>query len=106
MTNDERQAVQHLCAKVAWCASLVDDFDGYDPYGSAMAHAFAAAGVLYTRDDDDSWIPDEWAYRPGLSPMADIGPESWHDNSSDYIRLVGSVAVEVAEACRALGLDY
>ena len=97
----ERNDLQALSQAVANVAILVDDFDGHDPWGSAMHVWFECAEHLAQRGED---VPTEWEFRQGAD--ADELDELFSGYSPDYLRLLGNRAMELSSVCKRLGLDY
>ncbi len=90
-----------LSNAVARVANLAPDFDGYDPFGSAMMVWFECAEQLAQRGYE---VPTEWEFRQGLG-LEDLD-ELFRDFSSDYLILMGDRAMQLVEVCKRLGLDY
>lgn len=91
-----------LSRAVARVANLAPDFDGHDPFGSAMMVWFECAEQLAQRGDE---VPTEWDFRQGLGLEEDLD-ESFIDFSSDYLRLMGDQAMQLVDVCRRLKMDY
>lgn len=90
-----------LSTQVAAVASMAPDFDGSDPWGSAMGVWFACADHLYNRNET---IPDQWEYRHGLG--LDEPDELYTEFANDYLTLLGNRAEVLAKTCEDLGLSY
>lgn len=90
-----------LASRVAAVAHLAPDFDGADPWGSAMSVWFACADHLNIRDEG---IPGEWEFRPGLG--LDEPDPLYIDFASDYLVMLGNRAMSLADTCKGLGLSY
>ncbi len=98
----DRKDLQTLSASVANVASLApEDFDGHDPWGSAMHVWFECAEQLAQRGEE---VPTEWEFRQGMG-LDDLD-ELFNDYSPDYLRLLGNRAMELSDVCKRLGLDY
>ncbi len=97
----DHKDLQALSQAVANVATLVDDFDGHDPWGSAMHVWFECAEQLAQRGED---VPTEWEFRQGMG-LEDLD-ELFSDYAPDYLRLLGNRAMELSDVCKRLGLDY
>ncbi len=97
----DRKDLQALSGSVAHIASLAPDFDGYDPWGSAMHVWFECAEQLAQRGEE---VPGEWEFRQGVG-LDDLD-ELFNNYAPDYLRLLGNQAMELSDLCKRLGLDY
>lgn len=97
-----------------------DDYK-YDPWGTAMSHAFPIAEVLYRLDEN---VPDAWEYRPGASVVRGEAPTYdeasgfgdreailWADVESGAVNVAdlvtwGNVLVRYASVADAAGRSY
>ncbi len=93
----------NLASDVAAVAHLAPDFDGTDPWGSAMSVWFACADHLYGRNDDVD-VPDEWEFRSGLG--LDEPDPLYADFASDYLVMLGNRAKALADTCEGLDRNY
>lgn len=97
----KRHDLTALSDAVAKVANLAPDFDGTDPFGSAMTVWFECAEQLAQRGYE---VPTEWEFRQGLG-LEDLD-ELFSDFSSDYLSLMGDQAMRLVDVCRRLGMDY
>jgi len=84
-----------------------EEYDPFDPYGSAMAVMFDVAAAIHNRDPGQ--VPDRWAYRPGAGGAV-IESDDWQEYLSEAatpeIERFGDFLERVTERCSRHGMDY
>ena len=90
-----------------------EDFDSYDPFGSALNAQFDIAECLFRHG---AAVPSEWQFSPGLAAQRELGEDAssfaldidlmMREGHVSNLIHAGTVLMRYVAQCKLAGKDY